>query len=136
MHVICPLVPCVVQDAWVKNCVPLARFVVNQRDKAIKLIEEMEAVDKPTAMSFRCMESVIDPADYITVWKELDPSNGRPTVSRLKTVVTAVVRRRWWTWQILHPANRELFIHPTRSVFLPYVTHQPCYVATTGNSHL
>ena len=96
---------------------PVARFVLSMKSKALEMLRWMEACEKITNGTFRCMEALSNIDDYKEVVSRMDPGLGRATPSRLRAVFGDVVRSRNWGYLILHPELGADYIHPSRSVF-------------------
>ena len=94
--------------------VPLATFILQLRERGIKMLEAMQKVDKITPFTFRAFESVVVPEDFETIYGKMDPELARPSGSRLRTVIADVLRNRYYRWIIMHPGLTNTHVHPSR----------------------
>ena len=94
--------------------VPLATFILQLRERGIKMLEAMQKVDKITPFTFRAFESVVVPEDFETIYGKMDPELARPSGSRLRTVIADVLRNRYYRWIIMHPGLTNSHVHPSR----------------------
>ena len=106
------------QESWAKAAVPMCSFVIHLRDRAVKLVEQMEALERVTLFTFRALEQISHPDDYNVVWRNMDPDNGRPTTARFRSIITEAVRNRNFTYILLHPGLAPSHVHPSRRMFL------------------
>jgi hypothetical protein len=120
------------QDNWVSGMQPLAQWLVICGDEAAKVVERMESVArKVTPYTFKPLEQVVVPADWQELARAMLDDGAKATAQRLRDQATAVLRRRWWTWILLHPKAPEDDIHPTRRVCL--ASH--CPLSTCASTH-
>ena len=110
--------------------VPLAGFVLHIRERAVKLVEAMESVEKVAVFTFRNFEQITHPDDYHAVWRGMDPDVARPTGARLRTVIANVVRNRSFQYILLHPGLAPHHVHPSRRV-PPFPPSPPCSLPGT-----
>ena len=102
-----------------KGMYPVAEFVHQCRERAVKVVQEMERNGKVAAASFKPVERLRVPEDYDSLVTMMLDSTVRATASRLKQVTDELVRKRNWFWCLMHPELDEHIMHPSRSMCLP-----------------
>ena len=102
--------------------VPLMDWLLVCGADVISVIERMEKRSSGKTVyvspaTFKSMESVFCPEDYREITSELLKDTVHVTASLVKEVISKVVRRRYWSWLLLHPQLTDQDIHPSRRVF-------------------
>ena len=110
-----------VQERWVAEARPAAKLTLTCGQAAVKMFQDMERAGPVTLSTFRPVESLIVPSDMKDLVDRMTPDQGKPTASRLGTIVYELADSRWWRWCIMHPEHPDNIIHPTRSV-LPFLS--------------
>ena len=104
------------------------RWVIDAGETAVAAVQGLErAGAKVTASGLRsALDNVVVPADHQELAREMGNEGFKATMVRLRTVSSTIVRRRWWSWHLMHP-EQEAFVHPTRRVHPPqFHTLPPC----------
>lgn len=70
-----------------------------------------------TPGTFRCMEGLHVPEDFMEVCTTLETSK-KLSPAKVREVVAAVLLRRWLQWTLMHPELGTDKIHPSRSMFI------------------
>ena len=107
---------------------PLADMLlmVDDRQDVINMLERLETktgAGRPTHIHpgmFKCMERLYDPADYETLLAEFMKEGVAATAAEFQKIVNRIVRRRNWTWLLMHPELTDADVHPSRRVTLPH----------------
>jgi hypothetical protein len=111
-----------VQDQWAKIMVPVLDWVLVSGLDAITVVERMEKRSSGKVVyvppsTFKTMESVFCPEDYREITTDLLKDTVHVTASLVRDVISRVVRRRYWSWLLLHPQLSDKDIHTSRRVF-------------------
>ena len=96
---------------------PLAEFIHQVRSRAIRVVEEMERQGKVAASTFKPLEQLRVPEDFDSLASTMLDDSVRATAARLKAVTDDIVRKRNWSWCLMHPELDEHVMHPSRSMF-------------------
>ena len=95
---------------------PVARWVQHCGDRACEAIGHLEEAGGLTRNAFRPMASIKHPDDFDTLALEFSQAGEDCKTTKFVKRTTALVRRRYWVWQLMHPEHPEDKIHPTRRV--------------------
>ena len=101
--------------------VPVADWCLHAKDEVVKIVARMEVGAGGKAVrvapnTFRCLEGMYVPQDYLDLTRELANEELKLTASRVKELATTIIRRRHWSWVLLHPELTAQDIHPSRRV--------------------
>lgn len=98
----------------------MAEWLVHCGDDVVDAVRLMESGPKGdkrlVPYTWKCLESIFDPADFRELVTVMRDETLRQTASRLRTEAARIVRNRHWTWLIMHPGLTSSYIHPERSM--------------------
>lgn len=119
------------QENWSKGMYPVVEFIHQCGSKCIKVLEAMERHGTVYGGTFKCTEGINVPEDWHQLAAELLDETIRPTSARVRAVADDIIRRRHWSWCLLHPELDDKYMHPSRSMH-PSLFAADCYLFT-GN---
>ena len=111
------------QESWSKSMVPIAEWCLHCGDDVVRLVERMEKgaggrLVRISPNTFKVLEGMYDPQDFLDFSRELSNEEVKITAARVRQIATSIIRRRHWTWNLLHPDLSAADIHPSRRVHL------------------
>ena len=84
------------QETWTKACFTAADFVQNCGKQAISVMERMEESSKISGYTFKPLEGICVPEDWMRVGALMEMPEHKCTVNRLRDVAVMVIRDRIW----------------------------------------
>ena len=103
------------QDNWCKSMYNLAELCMRVPERVVELVKFMEQDAKPSPNSFKCLEGMVDTADFVQLVNAF-LAEPKKTVDKLRFWADKIIKARWWKWNLLHPDLGPDHIHVTRSM--------------------
>ena len=95
---------------------PLCDWVWHCEGEVALVVRAMENHGSIRPGTFKTMERLQVPADYVELLRRLQNPDFKCTATRMKQVLRDILMRRSWQWVLMHPDLGLDRIHPSRSM--------------------
>ena len=98
---------------------PLVDWVWHCEGDVAEVIRGMEMSGLVRPGTFKPLERLQVPADYVELVRRLQNPDFKCTATRMRTLLKEILAKRSWQWLLQHPDLGTEWIHPSRSMCLP-----------------
>ena len=104
------------QANFEKAMTPLCDWVWHCEGEVALVVRAMENHGSIRPGTFKTMERLQVPADYVELLRRLQNPDHKCTATRMKQLLREILMRRSWQWVLMHPDLGLDRIHPSRSM--------------------